>query len=49
MSIIVNFISGPGCGKSLMSVLCYAELKMKHLKVEYVPEYAKGLVWSKIF
>lgn len=46
---VVNFVSGAGCGKSLMAALTFAELKMKHLKVEYVQEYAKTLVWQKRF
>lgn len=45
MTIVVNFISGPSSGKSLMSALLYAEMKARNLKVEYVQEYAKNLVW----
>jgi AAA domain len=48
-TIVINFISGAGCGKSLMAALTFAELKMKHLKAEYVQEYAKTLVWQKRF
>lgn len=29
---VVNFISGAGAGKSLMSALTFAELKMRHIK-----------------
>ena len=46
---VINFISGAGAGKSLMSALTFAELKMRHLKTEYVQEYAKTLVWQKRF
>jgi hypothetical protein len=46
---VVNFISGAGAGKSLMSALTFAELKMRHIKTEYVQEYAKSLVWQKLF
>ena len=46
---VINFISGAGCGKSLMSALTFAELKMRHIKAEYVQEYAKTLVWQKRF
>lgn len=46
MTIVVNFISGCGCGKSLSAALTFAELKMKHLNVELVQEYAKILVWQ---
>jgi hypothetical protein len=44
---VINFISGAGVGKSLMSALTFAELKMRHLKTEYVQEYAKTLVWQR--
>lgn len=43
---VVNFISGPGVGKSLVSSLVYAELKMKHISTEIIPEYAKWLVYT---
>jgi hypothetical protein len=36
MTKVINFISGPGAGKSLMSALTFAELKMNHYKTEYV-------------
>ena len=44
MTKIINFLSGPSAGKSLMAALVYAELKSMHYKVEYVQEYAKHLV-----
>lgn len=44
---VINFVAGSGCGKSLMAALTFAELKMRHLKTEYVQEYAKTLVWKK--
>jgi len=46
---VINFVAGSGCGKSLMSALTFAELKMKHISAEYVQEYAKTLVWRKLF
>lgn len=46
---VVNFVSGAGAGKSLMSAMTFAELKMRHIKAEYVQEYAKTLVWQKKF
>src|SRR6185436_20450855 len=46
---VINFISGPGAGKSLMAFLLFAELKLHGYLVEYVPEYAKSLVWSERF
>jgi hypothetical protein len=48
-SFVVNFISGPSVGKSLMSALVYAELKTLGYTTEYVQEYAKTLVWLKDF
>jgi hypothetical protein len=46
---VINFVGGSGCGKSLMAALTFAELKMRHLKAEYIQEYAKTLVWQKRF
>jgi len=46
---VVNFVGGSGCGKSLMAALTFAELKMRHISAEYVQEYAKTLVWRKLF
>ena len=46
MTIVVNFVAGCGSGKSLMTALTFAELKMKHLNAELVQEYAKQLVWE---
>lgn len=48
-SKVINFISGAGAGKSLMSAMVFAELKMRHIKTEYVQEYAKTLIWQKKF
>lgn len=46
MTIVVNFVAGCGAGKSVMSALTFVELKMMHLNVELVQEYAKQLVWQ---
>ena len=48
---IINLIGGPGIGKSTLSALIYAKLKLHENKfvVEYVQEYAKHLVWTKNF
>jgi nicotinamide riboside kinase len=43
---VINFIGPPSVGKSVMSSLLYAELKMMHLKVEYVQEIAKKLIYE---
>jgi len=42
---VVNFICGPSGGKSTMSALLYAELKMMHKTAEIVPEFAKWLIY----
>jgi hypothetical protein len=49
MKTVINFISGPGCGKSVCASLVFAELKMMHLKAEYVQEYAKSLIYEQRF
>ena len=46
MTIVINFVAGCGSGKSLMTALTFAELKMMHLNSELVQEYAKQLVWQ---
>lgn len=48
-SIVINFVGGPGSGKTALCCLLFAELKMQGLCVEYVPEVAKNLVWTKQF
>lgn len=43
---IINLFGGPGSGKSATAFgLCY-HLKLKDINVEFVPEYAKVLLWS---
>lgn len=49
MSFVINFISGPSTGKSVMTSLIFAKMKMKGYNVEIVPEYAKQLVWTEEF
>lgn len=44
---IINLIGSPGTGKSLMSVLIFAEMKKRHLQVELVQEYIKRLIWEE--
>lgn len=46
---IINFISGPGSGKTTMSALTFVRLKQAGYVVEYVQEYAKSLVWTGNF
>lgn len=46
---IINFISGPGSGKSTICALVFAKLKLKGFVCEYIQEYPKTLVWTKDF
>ncbi len=48
---VINLIGGPSCGKSTLSALLFAKLKLnkKKYSIEYVQEYAKHLVWTKQF
>jgi len=42
---VINLIAPPGAGKSTIAAGLFASLKMDHLNVELVPEYAKTIVW----
>lgn len=44
---VINFIAGPGAGKSVMAAMIFVKLKLAGHTVEYLQEYAKGLVWTK--
>ncbi len=46
---VINIFAGPGCGKSTFSAELFSTLKKQHLKVEYVSEYAKDLIYEKRF
>lgn len=48
-TIVVNFLSGPGAGKSTMAAATFAELKWMGINCELVGEFAKDLVWEKRF
>lgn len=48
-TLIINFTGGPGSGKTALCCQLFAEMKMRGMKVEYVPEVAKNLVWTKQF
>lgn len=45
-TLIVNCFAGPGAGKTTCAWEIAAELKKKNIVTEYVPEYAKELVWD---
>lgn len=48
-TIIVNLYAGSGAGKTTCAWIIAAELKKRGVVTEYVPEYAKELVWEKRF
>jgi AAA domain len=45
-TLVVNFLGGPGCGKSSMAASVFAQLKWKGVESEIVIEFAKELVWG---
>lgn len=45
-TLVVNFMAGPGAGKTTGAWLVAGELKKAGIVTEYVPEYAKELVWE---
>lgn len=47
--ININLFGGPGTGKSTTAAGLFHEMKREGVKVEYVTEYAKDLVFSKDF
>lgn len=46
MTKILNFAAGPGAGKSTCATGVFAAMKRLNLNCEYVPEFAKSLVWA---
>lgn len=46
MTKVINFFGSAGAGKSTQALGLAYNLKMRGLKVEYIPEYAKELVFS---
>ena len=46
---LINIISGPSAGKTVTCALLFAKLKIMGYVVEWVPEYAKSLVWTRNF
>ena len=49
MTIIINFVGAPSSGKTTLCSLLFGCLKLSGMSVEYVPEYAKQLVWTEQF
>jgi hypothetical protein len=48
-TLVVNFVGGPGSGKTALCCMLFAALKMQGECVEYIQEIAKTLVWTKEF
>lgn len=48
-TLIVNFLGGPGSGKSTNSARIFAALKDLNYNVELVTEYAKDLTWGESY
>ena len=46
MTILVNFLGQPSCGKTCTSARVFAKLKALDLNVEYIQEYIKGWVYE---
>ncbi len=44
--LVIDFYGGPGAGKSTLAAGLFAKMKQGGFAVEYVPEYAKDLVWE---
>ena len=47
--IVINFLGGPGCGKSTVCADVFAKLKWNNINCEIVTEYAKDAVWEESF
>lgn len=45
-TIVVNLYAGPGAGKTTSAWEIAARLKKENISTEYVPEYAKEVVWE---
>lgn len=43
---IINIVASPCAGKSTLACELFVHLKKLHLDVEYIPEFAKELVWK---
>lgn len=46
-TLVVNFLGGPGAGKSTMAARMFARLKEDGYSVELATEYAKDMVWQE--
>ena len=48
-TLVVNFLAGPGAGKSTIAGSVFAELKWLGVDCELVTEYAKDKVWEESY
>ncbi len=46
MTKVINLASGPGSGKSTTAAALFAKMKLRHLNVELVTEFAKQITWA---
>lgn len=46
---VINLFGGPGTGKSTIAAGLFTKMKMKHMNVELVTEYAKSLTYDSRF
>ena len=44
---IINLFAGPCSGKSTIAAELFSKMKMRHMSVELVTEFAKDLVWEE--
>jgi len=47
-TLVVNFLAGPGAGKSTLAAGTFSKLKWDEINCEYVSEFAKDLVWGEV-
>lgn len=47
ITLVVNLFAGPSAGKTTCAWEIASELKKRDIVTEYVPEYAKELVWDE--
>lgn len=45
--LVVNLFGGPGVSKSTTATGIFHDLKKRGINCEYVPEFAKSLVWAE--
>lgn len=46
---VINIFGGPGVGKTTLAMEIFTMLNRQQKKIEYVPEYAKGLTWDESY